>query len=96
MHACMWAGELCSTASAVLCRRRLTQLQAGSIYKLGAYVAHCPAADATLVAEDAVSGAVLGALALQGPVLVLTQHSLVVLAEGGIGEAAVLQLAGEE
>ena len=90
------AGELRGAASAMLCRRRLKQLHAGGTEAVGAYVAHCAAADVTLVGEDAASGAVLAALALQGPLLVLTQRCLVVLADGGLGEAAVLQLAGQD
>lgn len=91
---CCMAGELRSAASGALCRRRLAQLESSGAASLGAYVAHCSAADATLVGEDAASGAVLGALALPAPLLVLTQRCLVVIADGGLGEAAVLQLAG--
>ncbi len=91
---CCTAGELRSAASAALCRRQLAQLQGSGAVALGAYIAHCSAADAMLVGEDAASSAVLGALTLPGPLLVLTQRCLMVIADGGLGEAAVLQLAG--
>ena len=53
------------------------------------YVAHCQASDATLVPEDASSGAVLGALAVSAPLLVLTQRCLVVFSAGSdAGEIA--------
>ena len=59
-------------------------------------MAHCQASDATLVPEDASSGAVLGALAISAPLLVLTQHCLVVFSAGSdAGEIATLPLAGE-
>ena len=78
--------------SPALCRRwlgRLTQQGAGG------YIAHCQAVDATLVAEGASSGAVLGALAISAPLLVLTQRCLVVFSTGREpGGIAILPLAG--
>ena len=91
---CCTAGDLQSVASAALCRRRVAELQSEGAAALGAYIVHCSAADVTLVGEDAASGAVLGALTLPGPLLVLTQRCLLVIADGGLGETTVLQLAG--
>lgn len=86
-------GDLQSAPSTALCRSWLGRLQRQDA---GGYVAHCQAADATLVPEDASSGAVLGALAVSAPLLVLSQRCLVVFSAGSNAEEiAMLPLAGE-
>lgn len=86
----MHAAQGDSGVSPALCRRLL--FAAAQLTEAGRYRLHCRAADATLLEET--PGGVLGALAVNQPLLVLTEFALVVLAEGGLHVAAVLRLEG--
>lgn len=71
-----------------MCMRLLASMGAG------AYKMHCCAAEATLFMESA--GAVLGALAVSSPLLVLTDSALVVLAPNASHATAWLHLKGAQ
>lgn len=86
----MHAGEGDSSASPALCRRLLSALP--QLTEAGGYRLHCRAAEATLLGES--EGGVLGALAVNRPLLVLADFALVVLADEGSHVAAVLHLEG--
>ncbi|CAL8468704.1 g8244 [Coccomyxa elongata] len=89
-HPQRFAGKGDSCASPALCMQLLSRLP--GLAEVGSYRLHCSAAGAALLGE--VDGDVLGALAVELPVLLLTDFTLVVLAEQGLGVAAVLHLNG--
>ncbi|BDA43314.1 probable vacuolar protein sorting-associated protein 13B [Coccomyxa sp. Obi] len=89
-HSQRFAGKGDSFASPALYMHLLSRLP--GLAEVGSYRLHCSAADATLLGE--VDGDVLGALAVELPVLLLTDFALVVLAGQGLGVAAVLHLDG--